>query len=133
MLDKVIMFPFSLFLIFLFAFFAVTGMGMFSQWAMVQNQAQYVAASMARYGGYTQEAENAVREFADRLNLSRSAVDVEVNSIGPIPWGMDAEARITIPYRFRVGEYSVGTFNISGSGRAVSTYLGGAGFSYITP
>lgn len=133
MLDKVIMLPFSIFLIFLFVFFAVTGMGMFTWWQMAQNEAQFIASSMAKYGGYTEEAEETVEKLADKLNISRSKIDVEVNSVGPIPWGMETEARVTLPYRFKVGKYDLGTVNVSGVGRSVSTFLGERSVNYIVP
>lgn len=134
MLDKVIMLPFTMFIIFLFAFFAVTGMAMFTQWNMVQNQAQFVASSMGKWGGYTAQAENTVRAFADRIGLSRDDVDVEVSSRGPVSWGTPVWARITIPFEFKVGKYTVGTYDISGLGRSVSSYLpGGYGVSYASP
>jgi len=133
MLDKVIALPFSLFLIFLFAFFAVTGMAMFTQWSMVQNEAQYIAASMGKWGGYTQEAEDSVKDMADRLDLSRSSVNVEVSDVGPAPWGMPVTAEVTVPFDFKVGKYDVGSFHISGLGNSVSTCIDAYAVSYIYP
>lgn len=134
MLDKVIMLMFAMFLLFLFAFFAVMGVGMFVRWGAVQNQAQFVAASMGKWGGYTQEAENSVREFASRMNLSRHEVRVEVSNVQPVPWGTRVWARLTVPFDFAVGRYRVGTYRLTGQGEAVSSYLPGAyQASYVSP
>lgn len=135
MLDKVIMVPFALFLVFLFAFFAVTGVGMFGQWVAVQNQAQFVASSMGKWGGYTAEADRAVDEFARRINVPRERIEVRVSNTAPVPWGTPVWARITVPFDFRVGQYEVGTYSLTGVGQSVSSYLPGAysGVEYTSP
>lgn len=134
LLDKVLMFPFTLFVIFLFAFFAVVGVVMFGQWSMVQNEAQMVAVSMGKWGGYTDEAEKGVQDFCAKLNVSRSQVKVEVSNKGPVPWGKTVWAEISVPFQFRLGSYNVGTYTLTGKGYSVSTYLPGAyQVTYITP
>lgn len=134
MLDRVLMFSFTMFFIFLFAFFAVMGVIMFGQWCMVQNEAQAVAVSMGKWGGYTQEAENTVSGFAMRINVPRSQIKVEVSDVGPAPWGKTVWARVSVPFDFRVGQYRVGTYTLTGLGYSVSTYLPGAyQVSYIRP
>lgn len=134
MLDKVIMLPFSMFIFFLFAFFAAIGVIMFGQWCMVQNEAQFVAASMGKWGGYTEDADEVIDNLADRLNLSRHEIKVQVSDIGPVPWGQPVEARVTVPFNFKLGEYEVGRYELTGVGHAVSSYLEGAySVSYIYP
>ncbi|MBC7106261.1 MAG: hypothetical protein H5T97_09995 [Firmicutes bacterium] len=134
MLDKIVSFIFMVFFLFAFAFVAVLGVAMFVQWGAVQNQAQFVAASMGRWGGYTQEAENAVRDFAARLNLPRSAVRVEVSDVGPAPFGTPVWAKIRVPYRFEIGPFKIGTYDLAGMGRSVSSYLPGAyQVGYVSP
>jgi len=134
MLDKMIMLPFSMLLIFMFVFFGVTGTVMFGQWCMVQNQAQYIAASMGKWGGYTAEAENSVDEFANEINCPRNRIEVQVSSVGPVPWGRMVWAKVSVPFEFKVGEYNVGTYRLTGYGRSVSTYLEGAyNVTYISP
>lgn len=134
MLDKVIMLPFSLVVIFMFAFFSVTGMALFGQWFMVQSQAQFVASSMGKWGGYTSEAQQAMNDFASRINVPRSQISVQVSDVGPVPWGKQVWARVTVPFKFQVGQYNVGTYSLSGLGRSVSTYLKGAyNVSYVSP
>lgn len=122
MLENVVTFPFLLFFIFLFVFFAITGMAMFNQWAMVQNQAQFVALSVAKWGIYTNEAEFSVKDFADQLKLPRSAIKVNTTSGS---YGQSIIADVTVPFNFKVGKYSVGKFDLKGVGRAVSSYIPG--------
>lgn len=135
MLAKVLVLPFLLFFLLLFAFAAVAGVTTFVAWGAVQNQAQFVAASMGRWGGYTQEAENAVRDFASRMNLSRGQVRVEVSNVQPVSFGTPVWARITVPYDFRVGgNWHIKTVDLTGLGRSVSSYLPGAyQASYVSP
>lgn len=134
MLDKAIMLPFSMIMIFMFAFFAVVGITMFGQWCMVQNQAQFIAASMGKWGGYTADADRTIDEFARKINCPRSQITVQVSDVGPVPWGKGVWARLSVPFRFKVGKYDVGTYTLTGLGRSVSTYLEGAySVSYISP
>jgi len=133
-LEKVVAFLFILFFFLALTFVAAVGVTMFVQWGAVQNQAQFVAASMGRWGGYTQEAENAVQEFASRIKLPRHAVRVEVSDPGPVPFGQPVWARITVPFEFRVGPFDVGTYDLTGLGRSVSSYLPGAyQVGYVSP
>lgn len=134
MLDKAIMLPFTMFLVFLFAFFAVTGMGVFNHWALVQNQAQFLASSVGKWGGYTTEAAQSVNKFARDLRLSPGDVRVTVNEPGPISYGKPVWVTVTIPYYFKVGRFNAGTFTLSGTGRTVSTYAFDAySVSYTSP
>lgn len=134
MLDKVILLSFIMFMIFLFAFMAVAGLGMFTQWGVVQNQAQFVAASMGKWGGYTAETGRTVAELARSLHLARNDVNVQVSSTGPIPWGAPVWAKLSVPFKFKVGRYNVGTFQLSGLGRSVSAYMPGAyNVRYVSP
>lgn len=135
MLDKVIMLPFSMFIIFLFAFMGVMGVSMFGQWCMVQNESQFIASSMGKWGGYTQDANDALGEFATKINCPRGNINVTLSNTQPAPWGKPVFARLTVPFKFKVGSYNVGTYNLSGLGQSVSAYLPGAysGVSYVSP
>lgn len=135
MLDKVIMLPFSMFIFFLFAFFAVTGVIMFGKWCMVQNEAQFIASSMGKWGGYTADADDVVDNLADRTNLSRNQIKVQVSDIGPISWGQPIEAKLTVPFDFKLGRYKVGKYQLTGVGHSVSSRLEGAygGINYVRP
>jgi hypothetical protein len=133
MLDKVIMLTFSMFMIFLFAFISVTGVGMFTQWCQVQDEAQYIATSMGKWGGYTSQAAQSVQTFSQGINCPQSKITVQVSSAGPINFGGSLWARITVPFDFTVGEYKIGTYNITGLGKSVSSYLGGYNVTYISP
>lgn len=123
MLGDVIMFSFTMFLIFLFTIFAVTGMAMFNQWAMVQHQAQFVASSVAKWGQVTSEVEQSITSFANDLKIPRNRVKVTTSGGGPYGQGVTAE--VTIPFEFKVGKYRVGTYDLTGKGRAVSVYIPG--------
>ncbi len=134
MLDKTIMLPFAMFLIFLFAFSAVVGIIMFYHWTMAQNEAQFIATAMSKWGGYTYETEQTVKDFAQDIKLNRGDVDVSVNNIGPIRWGKPIKVEVEIPFKFKIGNYNFGTFNLKGMGRSVSSYLPGAySVNYISP
>jgi hypothetical protein len=133
MLDKVIMLPFSIFLIFLFVFLGVIGIVMFGQWAQVQNEAQFLATSMGKWGGYTEQAEQSVQDFAQQVRRPRSDIAVRVSEIGPAPWGKPMWVRVTVPFDFRLGNYNVGTYQLTGLGRSLSSYLGGYNVDYVSP
>jgi len=124
MLDKVIMLPFTMFLLFLFAFFAVTGIGLFNHWTMVQNQAQFIASSISKWGDYTSEAQDSVEQFANDLNISHSQVNVSTS--GGKDYGEPVWVEISIPYKLKVGRFNAGTFTLTGTGRAVSVYIPGS-------
>lgn len=134
MLDKIIMVPFMMFMVVLFLFLGIIGLVMFAQYGMVQNQAQHIAASMGKWGGYTVSAENSMNRFADQLNLSRHKIGVETSNTSPAPWGAPVWAKITVPFDFKLGDIEVGKYNLVGLGRSTSTYLDGAyNVTYTSP
>ena len=60
---------------------------MMSKWFMVHNQAQFIARSMGKYGGYTTEADQNLKEFASEIKANTSNLDVDVSAAGsPVPW-----------------------------------------------
>lgn len=133
MLDRLPMMLVSVFVITLVAFFGFEGIAMVSQITVVQNEAQAAASSMGKWGGYTNQAENSVREMTNRLKLSRRDVNVEISEKGPVPWGKSVSTQITIPFDFKVGKYGIGTITLVGHGKAVSSYLGAYDVSYVSP
>ncbi|MBO8128246.1 MAG: hypothetical protein H0Z39_03480 [Peptococcaceae bacterium] len=110
--------------------------GMIGQWYVVTNQAQFLAESQGKYGGYTTEAEAAMQQFYHDYNLDPSEVDVYVSAPGgPVPWGTVVTARITVPFKFQVGSFMT-PFEVllTGYGRSVSTYLPGSyDVTYTSP
>ncbi|MBM7854948.1 hypothetical protein JOC37_001328 [Desulfohalotomaculum tongense] len=127
--------------IFLFLCFVVAGgmfIGMVTQWNAVQNEAQYIARSMGKYGGYTTEADEDLRKFTKELNIAPDDIDVEIEPVSaPVDWGTTVTAKITRKFHFKVGEFiDIKTpIPLVGKGRSVSTYLDGAysGISYCYP
>ncbi len=126
---------FVIFLILMVSFTAAVGIIMFGQWCAVQNQAQFVAESMGKWGGYTTDADRAMREFADRINVSKSRIDIEVSNVYPVPWGTPVWVRLYVPFNFSVGNVNVGRYTLEGVGRSVSSYMPGSGYSasYVYP
>ncbi|MDI6906428.1 MAG: hypothetical protein QMC81_02910 [Thermoanaerobacterales bacterium] len=102
--------------------------GMMTLWHATENQAQFLAISQGRYGGYTTEADEAMRDFCHDLNLDCSEIEVAVSAPGgPVPWGTVVTAKVTVPFKFQLGSFLV-PFEVplTGYGRSVSTYLPGS-------
>lgn len=109
---------------------------MMSKWFIVHNQAQFIARSMGKYGGYTTEADKNLKEFASEIKADSSNLDVQVSPAGsPVPWGTVVTCRVKYTYRFAIGAYIPGfDVPLTGRGRSVSTYLDGAySVSYTSP
>ncbi|MEW6727595.1 MAG: hypothetical protein ACOYU7_10130 [Bacillota bacterium] len=124
MLDKIIATFGALFIILGFTMAGTLFCGMIGQWYAIENQAQFLAASQGKYGGYTTEADEALRDFCRDFKLDRSEIEVDVSAPGgPVPWGQTVTASITVPFKFQVGSF-VATFTVplTGYGRAVSSY-----------
>lgn len=106
-------------------------------WAL-QDEAQFLAASQGKYGGYTVEANNSLREFVAEQKLNPANLTVRVSAPNqPVPWGTVVKADITYNFRFKVGEFiDIPTpIPLTGRGRSTSTYLEGAytGVNYTSP
>lgn len=128
MLERVISAFGAFFFIIGFALSAALFIGMMGQWYALQNQAQFIAASEGKYGGYTVEAQNSLDRFISDFKLDRSKVTVEVSAPdAPVPWGTPVWAKVTHTFTFKVGGLVLPfTIPITGVGRSVSTYLPGA-------
>ena len=135
MLDRMVGTYGMLFIFFIFFFGACACMGMVGQWYTVQDQAQFVAMSEGRYGGYTTDAETSMDQFCQDDHLNRSDVAVQVSAPGaPVPWGTPVTAEVTVPYQFQVGSLLSFTVPITGVGRSVSSYMPDTyDVSYTTP
>ncbi|MCF8010902.1 MAG: hypothetical protein K9L17_08325 [Clostridiales bacterium] len=101
--------------------------GMIGQWYMIQNQAQFLASSQAKYGGYTLQAERSLNQFIDDLNLDKSRLDIDISapaSKAPVVYSKVVKAKITYNFKFGIGNwFQPFTVPLTGRGRAVSTYL----------
>ncbi|MEG6617495.1 hypothetical protein V6C27_13865 [Peptococcaceae bacterium 1198_IL3148] len=118
-------------MLFILIGFLVAGalfIGMMGQWYALQNQAQFIAVSQGKYGGYTEQADNALKEFVQDMNLEPTKVDVYVSAPNsPVPWGTTVKAEVTNHFRFKVGTFLDITtpIKLTGRGRAVSSYMPG--------
>lgn len=127
MLQKVILTFGIVFVVMLFVLCGAQFIGMIGQWYALQNEAQFLARSQGKYGGYTTEANIELGRFVSTYKLDRSKVRIDASAKGaPVPWGTPVTASVENTYRFKVlGPISFDV-PIKGVGRSVSTYLPGA-------
>jgi hypothetical protein len=119
--------------VFLFLAFAFGGVGMvnmaFAEYS-VQNEAQQIAMSEGRYGGYTTGEQNAVEQYIDsfcqkqNLDPSQAVLDVSASS-NPASYGANVTATLNVPYNFQVLGGSIPGITLTGTGRSVSSYVSG--------
>ena len=135
MLDKVTGTFGALFVILLFVFCGALFTGLVGEWYAIQNEAQFLAVSQGKYGGYTREANTELNRFITERRLDRSRLNVQVSAPGaPVPWGTPVHATVTYNFPYRLGRWVGFDVPITGRGRAVSTYLKDAySVSYTSP
>lgn len=135
MLDKVVGTFGALFVILLFTFCGTIFAGLIGEWYALQNEAQFLAQSQGKYGGYTTEANTELQNFVADRRLDRSRLTVQVSAPGaPVPWGTPVRATVTYNFPYRLGRWVSFDVPVTGRGRAVSTYLRGAyNVSYTSP
>lgn len=136
MLDDIIMLFGVMFIIMIFVMGGAMVVGYVVHWSVIQDQAQFIAESEGRYGGYTTDADSNMRQFIAENNINPSEIQVQVSAPGsPVPWGTPVWAKITDTFHFTVGNIINLTFPVTGDGRSVSSYLNGAyvGISYTNP
>ncbi|NSW82733.1 MAG: hypothetical protein HPY90_05570 [Syntrophothermus sp.] len=135
MLDKVVGVFGALFLILLMTFTSALFIGMIGQWYAIQNEAQFLAVSQGKYGGFTTQANAELQRFVSDRKLDRQRLDVQVSAAGgPVAWGQPVTAQITYQYPFKLGKLISFNVPISGKGWSVSTYLEGAySATYTSP
>jgi len=136
MLDKVIATFGALTILLIFAMTSALFVGMIGQWYSLQNQAQFLAASQGKYGGYTTVADDALQEYISDYNLDRSRLDVSVSApYGPVSYGTAVTTEITYQFEFGAGNwFTPFTVDLTGRGRSVSTYLPGTySVTYTAP
>ena len=125
MLDRQIMTWVCIFVLAIFVAGAGSFFGMLRGWYAVQNMAQFVAVSQGKYGGYIIETDNAIKKFAEDMNIDPSKIHVNVSAPNdPVPWGTPVWAELNVDYAFKIG--NVIEFPLSkplkGIGRAMSSY-----------
>ncbi|MEW5898764.1 MAG: hypothetical protein AB1652_06275 [Bacillota bacterium] len=127
MLDKVIATFGALFVILLFMLGGALFIGWIGQWYALQNEADFLAKSQGKYGGYTTEANAELNRFIAERNLDRSRLTVQVSAPGgPVYWGTPVRATITHNFPFRLGNFVAFDVPVTGAGRSVSAYAPGA-------
>ncbi len=131
MLDKPVMFVFTMIL---FIFFTVSGLvvvsGAVKQYQFL-TQSQILANTMARYGYYNSTCEDSLKEFCDRSKVKRSEVSVITNSNNPNnlkTYGQTVKVELQYDYKptITVGSLSAPlTLPIKAPASAVSTCVPG--------
>ncbi len=103
----------------------------------LQNQAQFIAISMGKFGGYTTEADNSVREYVTDMKIPTSDMKVKVSAPNnPVPWGTPVWAELRVNFRFKIGTVIniVTPLPITKVGRSVSAYEpGNYSVTYTSP
>ena len=135
MLDKIVGTFGALFVILLFTFCGTLFVGLIGEWYAIQNEAQFLAQSQGKYGGYTQEANTELQNFVTTQHLDGSRLTVQVSASGaPVFWGTPVHATVTYNFPYQLGQWVSFDVPIAGRGRAVSTYLPGAyNVNYTSP
>lgn len=127
-----------IFVVFCIAMSCMFFLSMMPQAFYLQNEAQFLAESQAKYGGYTVEANNHLMQFVAEEKIDTSKLKVSVSAPNaPVEWGTPVRADLQYNYVFKVGSFvELPTpIPLRGRGRAVSTYLEGAyaGVAYTSP
>ncbi|MGB9846496.1 MAG: hypothetical protein ACPLRH_03210 [Desulfotomaculales bacterium] len=137
MLERIVSLFGVLFTLLLFAICGAVFIGMVSQWYALQSEAQFVAAGMSRYGGYTTDIDAQLKSFMQEMKMDRSKAQVKVSpSGGPVPWGKVVTCQITYPFRFNVGSFFTPfEVPVTGKGTSVSAYIPDtmSGIRYTSP
>lgn len=127
MLDKVVAAFGAVFVLLVFALGCAVFMGLTGVWYALQNEADFLARSQAKYGSYTWEANVELNRFINERGLDRSRLTVEVSApSNPVPWGTPVRAAVRYNFPFRLGRWASFDVLITGVGRAVSAYAPGA-------
>ncbi len=127
MLDKVVATFGALFVLVVFAVGLAVTSGLTGMWYALQNQAEYLARSQGKYGGYTTEANAELNRFIRERGLDRSRLTVQVSAPGgPVYWGTPVRATLTYRFPFRLGRWASFDVPVTAHGRAVSAYAPGA-------
>lgn len=104
MLHKVIMTIFS-FIAFVFgAVFTVALVATLFKWYFLQNQANFIANSQGKYGGYTTSAHQQLIDFTREKGFDLSRMEIEVSAPDePAPWGTPVSATIKYIHPVKLG------------------------------
>lgn len=108
----------------------------------VQSEAQTVAMSEGKYGGYTDFEKSSVGQYIDDycqnngLDSAQAAVGVSAAGAAAA-YGTEVTSIVTVPFRFmQVGKFMPGSVvYLTGKGRSISSYIQGItpDVTYATP
>lgn len=127
MLDKVIATFGALFILVVFALGLAMLSGLTGLWFGLQNEADFLAKSQGKYGGYTTEANIELGRFITDRRLDRSRLTVQVSAPGsPVSWGNPVRAAVSYNFPFNLGRWATINVPLTAYGRAVSAYVPGA-------
>ncbi|MDA8337165.1 MAG: hypothetical protein M0Z41_19620 [Peptococcaceae bacterium] len=131
MLEKPIMFfGIVVFMFFVFAGGIVLFVGV-SKWYQLQAETQFIAATVAEYGGYTDVADSAIAGFAAAKNFNPAQLTVSITPPGgyPVNYGNTLSVSMSYPFsqvvRFGNMSYLVFpvNFQLKTYAAALSTYV----------
>lgn len=127
MLDKVIATFGGLFILTVFALGLAMLSGLTGLWFAFQNEADFLAKSQGKYGGYTTEANAELGRFIAEKRLDRSRLTVQVSAPGgPVWWGSPVRATVSYNFPFKLGRWAAINVPLTAYGRAVSAYVPGS-------
>jgi hypothetical protein len=101
----------------------------------VQSEAQVIAMSEGKYGGYTVPEQASVEAYigtycasdeSNPLNPNHAAVGVSAAG-SPVAYGTEVTSVLTVPFQFwQIGKYLPGTeILLTGRGKSISSYIPG--------
>ncbi len=100
--------------------------GLIGEWFQVQNLAQFLANSQAKYGGYTTIANTALSQWNHDKGDSLQITGVSVSAAGtPVVYGTTVTAEVRCDYKITAGTLDLIRVPIVGKGQAVSSYWPG--------
>lgn len=137
MLDKIIAFGGVFFLVMFVTVGSILLILGVAQWNSLNAEAQFIASSIGKYGGYTDVANNSLSEFCSGVKLDPSKLGVTVsNSTSQARYGTPVWSEVSYPYNIKLGGHNVMVTRIKTRGWSVSKYIPGApiqGVNYIRP
>lgn len=124
MLDKIIAFGgvfFLLMFVTVGCIFLILGV---AQWYSLTTEAQFIASSIGKYGGYTDIANNSLQSFCSNVKLNQQQLGVTVsNTTSVAPNGSPVWAEVSYPYNIKIAGHDVLVAKIKTRCWSVSKYL----------
>lgn len=102
----------------------------------LQDEADFIAETQGKYGGYTTVAHEHLLEFTRDRNFDISKMEVEVSAPDePVPWGTPVSTTIRYQHQVKVGNLITPFYvELIGEGWDVSRYVEGKyAVTYMSP